>query len=263
MQDKDDLLDEEFGDLLAGISTAKETPPVATPSPTPPVVPTAPSPSPVPTGVTNLSTPTGKRDPFATVPFGTKVPTVPIPRFKATKTAKTRVAFISKGVLPIKTHYVDGMGSFVCFEGKCCELEGLPKVRYLLPIIVYETDRTGKIISENISVQALSLGEDAYSALGDAVLFSGKGIQDIDVIISCTDETYQKLTFTVDNSVSPQWKTFKTARSMVDYFKENRDRLYMAVARTMEESTYLSRKGFVMPATSQAPRVDNPEDLLD
>lgn len=252
MQEKDDLLDEEFGDLLAGTEPVKKEP---APVKEVPVTPVAPA--------TTVTTPsTGKKDPLATVPFGTKISTVPIPRFKATKAVKARIAFVSKGVLPIKTHYVDGIGSFVCFEGKCCELEGLPKVRYLLPIIVYETDKTGRVISQNISLQALCLGEDAYSALGDAVAFSGKGIQELDVIVSCTDEGYQKLSFTVDNSQAPSWKTFPQAKDLVEYYKANKNRLYMAVARTMEESTYLTRKGFVVP-TTQAPQVDNPEDLLD
>ncbi len=264
MSDKkmEDIFDEEFGDLLDGVERKPEsvpttpTTPVET-APTAPAVakPTAPAPA--------KAKPADNVGGFVT--FGTKVSSVPIPRFKASKDNKARFAILSQQVLPVKTHYVDDIGNIICFDGKCCEFEGLPRVRYLVPIVVYATNKNGGIIGQDIELQVLTLGAEQYGALADAVEFSGRALQDVDIVCTCTDDQYQKLTFAADASKGAQWKGFPGAKEIVDLYKKNKDKLYMAVARQISEETYLTRKGYMHPqvATNSVANVSNVDDLLD
>ena len=248
----DEMFDNEFGDLL---SNAKVVPEASTPTPAPTPVEVKPE-APKATAKTTV-------DGDNYVAFGTKVSTVPIPRFKASKDMKARIAILSKQVLCLKTHYIPGIGSIVCLEDKCCELEGMPKIRYVIPIVVYTTNKNGAVVSEDIELKALVLGVEQYEALADAINFSGRDVQDVDIVCTCSDEQYQKLTFAADASKGAQWKTFSSAHSLVEKYKADKSKLYLAVARKISLETYLTKKGFVSGPATTVGEITNINDMLD
>lgn len=265
----DDLFDEEFGGILSDTEPVKETKPVPEAAPKAPVQPVQ---KPVQTTEVKKTTeaqvasaPKGDTDEAGNrmVGFGSRISAIPIPRFKASKEMKARIAILSKQVLALKTHYVEGLGTICCLDDKCCELEGLPRVRYVVPIIQYATNKSGAPISDEIELKALSLGDEQYEALATAVEMSGRDIQDVDIIVSCSDEQYQKITFAADASKGAQWKTYPTAKALVDKYRENKGKLYMAIARKVSLDVYLAKKGFVNKAPVQVAGTTNIDDLLD
>lgn len=251
-----DEFDEDFGDLLADTVEVPETP-VAQPTHKP-----APRPQ-----VANTTQPTakdsGEPDDEGFVAFGTTVSSIPIPRFKATTASKSRIAVLSKQVLTLKTHYVEGIGNFVCLNDKCCEFEGLPRVRYIIPVVQYTCNKSGAVVGQDIDLAALTVGAEQYDALVNAINFSGRDVQDVDIVVTCSDEQYQKLTFAADASKGATWKTFPGAKDLVANFKANKSKLHMGVARKVSLDTYLTKKGFVASQIPQTVAVDNIEDLLD
>lgn len=248
MSRPDDDLDfnEEFGDLLSDAEVKVDKPAEPKPAPTPaPVV---------------HPTETAKPDEDGFIPFGQKVSSLPIPRFKATKENKCRIAVISKNALAVKTHYVEGLGTIRCFDGKCCELEGMPRVRYILPVVQYECRKDGTIISNSLELKGLVLGGEQYDALANAIQFSGREVNDVDIIVSCSDEQYQKITFAADASKGASWKTFPTAKDIAATYKANKDKLFMCIARNVTPEVYLSHKGFFGKQPLSEP-VNNLDDL--
>lgn len=256
--EKDELnFDEEFGDLLGD---AQVTPAKPEPAPAKPAVAPAPSANPAPVAQAPAATATPDNNGF--IPFGQKVSSVPIPRFRATKDSKCRVAIISKNVLGLKTHYVEGLGTIRCFDGKCCELEGMARVRYILPVVQYECRKDGSIISDALELKGLVLGAEQYDALASAVQFSGREINDVDIVITCSDEQYQKITFAADASKGATWKTFGApAKAIADLYRANKDKLYMCIARNITPETYLTHKGFVGNAQPRTIPVNDINDL--
>lgn len=262
----DDLFDEEFGDLLTGVEENKSVSINDIPETKEPVVEV-----PVSVSVNKNESSSTTSHPTTSyssaddgfVAFGSKVSSVPIPRFKASKDTKARIAVLSKQVLTLKTHYTKETGSFVCLEDKCCELEGLPRVRYLVPIVQYSTNKAGAIVGQDLELKVLSLGAETYDALVDAISFSGRSVQDVDVICTCSDEQYQKLSFAADASKGAQWRAFPSAKAIIEKYKNNKSKLYMAVARRISLDTYLTKKGFMRTSAPTMGTVDNIEDLLD
>lgn len=248
----DAMFDEEFGDLLSDVKPEEEKP-VAEAAVAPEVEQTK------STGDAAVDKDTG-----GFVPFGATVPSVPIPRFKASKDTKARVALITKNVLTKKIHYVKEIGSFLCMDGKCCEIEGLPRVRYIVPVVQYTVNKNGAPASKDIELKCLVLGGEQYQALVDAVQFSGRDVTDVDIVVTCSDEQYQKLTFAADASRGAMWKTFPGAKDLANRYKENKDKLYMSVARKISMETYLTKKGFMTPQAPQGISLSAElEDVLD
>lgn len=233
------------------------------------VVPSTPKmaePKPVVSEVTPVASDDEKApDGLQEISFGTRVSNVPIARFKGVKDFKSRIAVLTSKIVAVKVHYVQGIGSFLCFDGACCELEGLPKLKYLIPVVQYNTDKSGKITDDKAELKVLSLGADGYGALSDAISMSGRAINDVDIVVSCSDDGFQKLTFAVDASVPCSWKKFSCAKSIVEYYKTHRSKMYMAVGRSISEETYLVKKGVAKtsdPVGNNAP-VPTVQNLLD
>lgn len=270
-EDDVNLLDEDFSDIFSDTKVVQDKPVESvTPVAAKPVVPVA---KVEPVAQEKADMPVVSEDAVAKeiedmmkpVGFGTRVSNVPIPRFKGKVDFKARVAILSDKVWPVKVHYEQGIGSFICFEGACCD-EGLPRVKYIIPIMQYNTDKNGKPVDQSIEVKALTLGADAYSALADTVSMSGRNITDVDVIVSCSDEGYQKLTFSADAASKCLWKSFETAKEKYAYYKKNVSKLYLACGRVLSEDAYKRKKGLVSasskPVGNTAP-VPPMKDLLE
>ncbi len=177
------------------------------------------------------------------VVLGQRISRVPIERYKGTTIKNDRIALITRDGIALKTHYIDNVGSIVCFTtkektGKCCTIAGMPGVRYLFPIVLYSTDNEGNVVSSKVELRMLSAGEDLYKSIIVADRASGGKLDKFDILVTCTDDKYQKLTL---NAAGPaQWlKSEKIVNNIVSQWNNNKESAYMAVARLMDEATFM------------------------
>ena len=141
----------------------------------------------------------------------------------------------------------------------CYEDLGLPSVRYLLPIVVYETDAKGACISTNLENKVLALGKDSY----EAILIVKDNFGDItnsDLIITCSDETYQKLQIQA-MGVCNYKKSKKLVQEVEEFWTDNMQYLVQGVAREMTPTRYMELKNSGKDS-SIIPSQDAFKDLL-
>lgn len=196
-----------------------------------------------------LEFPVGMEDAFSGVgvsvtDIGVKISKVPIDKYKASTQKVDRIGFLTKKVVPVKFHYIDGAGSVVCFGGKCCEIGGYASLRYVFPIAVYSTDNEGNVTGKKVELKALSAGEDLYKSI--ITISKGAeqygGIDHIDCLVTCVDDKYQKITLT------PTGKAlWRQVPAMANYFKDrllaDGANIYMAIARKVDEASFLKLVG--------------------
>lgn len=173
---------------------------------------------------------------------GTKVSKYPIEKMRYTEAKKEMISVLTKQVIIVKRHYDEDTGSFFCFDGKCCEYLGLPDVRYIYPVVVYDTNKKGQPVSKDIEIKALILPKDAYDDLSSKDEFNEGGITSVDLVASCTDETYQRVTYSVAGAA--RWKKSGEIKKYVaDFWKKNAKYLTLAAGRTLKEGEFLNLKG--------------------
>ena len=176
--------------------------------------------------------------------IGTKISKVPIEKYKASTAKIDRISFLTKKVIALKFHYVEGVGSIVCFGGKCCEMGGSPNIRYLFPIAVYSTDSEGNISGKKVELKILAAGEDLYKSI--MTINKGTtqygGIDHADLLVTCTDDKFQKITLTfAGNAV---WRKYAPiAEFLSERWKKDGANAYMAVARKCDEASFLKLLG--------------------
>ena len=129
-----------------------------------------------------------------TIEVGEKVSDYPVDKYRAVKGKVDRIAILSRKWKAVKSHFEKGMGSFYCFDGVCCQSDsGRAKRRYLVPVLVYETDIKGEVLTKAINIQYLVLSGKDYEPL--AITDAAQQINTMDLKIICNDEQYQSKTF--------------------------------------------------------------------
>lgn len=170
---------------------------------------------------------------------GLEVSRFPIERIKFTKSKKDRIAIISSKVIAVKTHYIEGIGSFLCFDGICCTLADTPRVKYLFPVIQYETDTKGRPISKVVTLKVLAVGPEQYEQLVTIQQVSDD-ITSQDIIVTCTDDNYQKCTFTAAGPAN--WKKLPDiVQQVAEDWKKVRKYVTMPIAKTLTEKQLIER----------------------
>lgn len=184
--------------------------------------------------------------------IGTKVSKVPIERYKASASKVDRIGFLTKKVMAVKYHYIQGVGSIVCFGGKCCDVGGTPQVRYLFPIAVYTSDSDGNISGKKVELKILSAGDDLYKSIMTINKGTAQygGIDHIDLLVTCTDDKYQKLSLTFAGPAV--WRKYQPiANFLSERWKKDGANAYMAVARKCDEATFMKLAGLTGDSDSQ------------
>lgn len=130
------------------------------------------------------------------IEFGEIVPRNPVERYKATAGVVDRIAIVSKKLIQVKYHFVDGERKkiFFCFEGDCCADHGLPAIRYVFPMVQYDISKKGEVISDELTFKFLALSNDPYVSL--ITLNRTAPLDQVDLVVNCTDTTFQKNSFT-------------------------------------------------------------------
>lgn len=186
--------------------------------------------------------------------IGTKVSKVPIDKYKASTAKVDRISFLTKKVMAVKFHYIQDVGSIVCFGGKCCEIGGTPQVRYLFPIAVYQTDSEGQISGKKVELKILAAGDDLYKSI--MTINNGTkqygGIDHADLLVTCTDDKFQKISLTFAGPAV--WRKYAPiAQFLSERWKKDGANAYMAVARKCDEAALMKLMGLDAESESSAP----------
>jgi hypothetical protein len=195
--------------------------------------------------------------------MGMKIARVPIEKYKGSTQKVDRVGFVTNQVIGVKYHFFDKIGAILCFGKKCCEVGGMPTVRYLFPIVLYSTDNEGNIVGKKLELRMLSAADELYKNIVqiNRTYANVGGISAIDCYISCSDDHYQKLTV----SGIPGKAAWRQSKQAVQYVTEkwaqDAEFAYMAVARKMDEATFLAQlDGAGDSGASSAPQRFDPKN---
>jgi hypothetical protein len=173
--------------------------------------------------------------------LGVKISRVPIDKYKASTQRTDRISFVTKKVIGVKAHYIEGNGSVLCFGKKCCELVGLPSVRYLFPIVVYSTDNEGTIVGKKVDLKMLVAGDDLYKSIctiGKGLSATMGGIDNADLLVTCTDDKYQKVTLTPIAQAA--WRQSDAILQMImERWEQDAPFAHLAYARKVDEASFL------------------------
>lgn len=142
-------------------------------------------------------------------------------RYKGRKNVTDRIAILSASLLRARVHYHDKKKkSFKCIstpgkQGPCCQHTGDPDQKFGLVVFQYLTDESGNQLTEEKLAGKLKLwviSESRYAELSQIhkefpILDAGMAEPQFDMLIKCTEENYQKMTFTPCKSASWKKKT--------------------------------------------------------
>lgn len=178
------------------------------------------------------------------VKFGDLLKPIAIERYRGSVKSPDIGSVISKNIQVSTMHFVEGMGYIYCFGGDCCRDEGLPQVRYVLPFLVYTIENAVQLkYGTPVFLKYLSLGKEAYQLLilKDAV---SKDLTHKDMYVSCSDESYQKLSFEIIGG--SKWRENSEILAEVkSLFSEYQSLIGGSLARTLTEESYKRLKGRV------------------
>lgn len=168
--------------------------------------------------------------------IGLNVSRYAVDKMKFEANRKYLLSIVTNQVVAVKTHYNQDLGSYLCLgEGsECCNLDGYARIKYLFPVVVYDTDSRGKVISKNIDYKVLAVGKDTYNALCD--INETSGLANVDLLVTCTDAQYQKLQVL---PASPTlWKRNEgLKREVLEFWTKNMKEMIKPIAKkvTLEE----------------------------
>ena len=170
---------------------------------------------------------------------GIEVSRFPVERAKFSKGQRALISVLSDQVIVAKTHYDEDIGNFLCFGGACCQND-LARVRYVFPIVKYETDTKGKPVSKEVKCMALVVGQDTYQTLLDIMDLKGSLTQ-FDLLISCSDEQYQKITLQEAGEARYK-KSAEMVRKINEFWAENGKHILKSTARKVTPQEYTKLK---------------------
>lgn len=133
-----------------------------------------------------------------------------------------RIGIVSKKVKMVKTHYKKGVGHVLCrsrpakkkdgqivseaYKALCCEKltgKSSAKLRCGVVIVQYSTDRKGEILKPfDYTLKVWIFGEDKYVRIRN--YNKALPIAENDIMIDCSDATFQKLSF--DPATGSMWQ---------------------------------------------------------
>jgi hypothetical protein len=202
--------------------------------------------------------------PLKKISFGEKDNRFSVSKFRGVELAPSIISILDKEeILQFPQHFsnVNGIGSFFCFEGICCEDLGAPKNRYIAPIVVYRIKNlnTREInFDAGVEVQYLQMTEALYDSiirLNDAV----GDINNVDLMLITSNEDFQKFEIEVveDSYGNPRpcsWRNHDSIRtSVLSYFNQVYiHKIAPSLGKELNASTYLKLKRDAMTSSSSS-----------
>ena len=150
---------------------------------------------------------------------GEKITGAALEKIKGLKEGESIViAPLSNEVQAAKIHYDEEIGYFYCNSttkdiAVCCDKKGMPKVKYALPVIAYGGQRGSMIFdpeSPDWDLKPLLLNKVPYDNIILKKTLKGD-LTKLDLLLTCTDATYQTYTFEVLGEA--RWRTSNLFRA--------------------------------------------------
>ncbi len=163
-------------------------------------------------------------------PTGSKLSKFPFPKLKFEEGRRVRLAILTEDVLMLKLHYHPDAGYIICDGGACCKYCDKVSIKYCYPVALYETDNSGRIVSQKVELRLLVLGGEMYDQIS---LLSeiGGSITNMDLLFSCTSTQYQKCQVTQAGPCS--WHNSETTSNYIsEYMATNGDKILDAIGKT-------------------------------
>lgn len=181
--------------------------------------------------------------------FGAKMNYPGIKKFKAQQDIPSVIAVLSlDDIFQVSTHYEDGVGTFFCFEGECCDVDGFPKPRVIVPIISYQVlDHTTYAHGAPVSLQYLALTDEQYKDFQKMQSIHcphGSSISDFDILVTCADSQFQRNSFDLLTNQPCVWRSDEILRSQVwsDYQQKYFRLIEPSIGRSLTRAEYLKLK---------------------
>jgi len=179
--------------------------------------------------------------------IGIEVSRYPVDKIKFTKAKREMISIVTPQVMAIKTHYIDGVGSVLCSGKTCCKIGGAPRIKYLFPVVVYETDSKGKPVSSKLSFKVMAVGEGIYRDI--MTLADVQDITTIDLLVTCKEEVYQDISLTPAGNC--RWQSQpKLVEQVVEFWGQHMEDIIKPIAREVDEETLLAQAGLDTGASS-------------
>lgn len=164
-------------------------------APPPPVVAPPLAPPAIAAPVASASVP-AHEDEDVPVALGMKVSTLQVKRFKAAVGYTSRIGVLTtERIYPVKSHWVEQLRRrIVCFGTLCCE-DTDPWVYYVMPIVVYDVNRDGDIISPKFEIQFFPAAGKTYDQF--ITMNKANRLDTVDIAVACSEAGYQNNSYTV------------------------------------------------------------------
>ena len=172
--------------------------------------------------------------------IGIQISRYPVDKIKFSKAKRELISIVTPQVLAIKTHYIDGVGSVLCNGQTCCKVAGAPRVKYLFPICVYETDSKGKPVSSKITYKVLAVGDSVYSDI--MTLNDVQDLTSVDLLVTCKEENYQDISLTPAGNC--RWQSNqKIAQEVIEFWSQHMEDIIKPIAREVDEEVLKENAG--------------------
>ena len=176
--------------------------------------------------------------------LGLTISKYPVEKLKFSTNKRERISIVTEQVVAIKTHYIENVGSILCFDGKCCKVDGAPRIKYLFPVVVYDTNAQGKAISTKIQNKVLAVGRGVYEDIMAIHEINEEvgGISAIDLVVSCKEEQYQDISIQPAGKAS--WKKKpELIKQVTEFWAKNMEHIFESVAREISEDDFNLKLG--------------------
>lgn len=173
--------------------------------------------------------------------IGLRVSRFAVDKTRFTVANKSLISIVSTQVIAIKCHYNEDLGSYLCFGGECCERDGGARIKYLFPVVVYDTDKNGRPVTSSIENRVLAVGKGTYEDIMTIHELSGD-ITTVDLLVTCKKEDYQEIS--LQQAGQCRWKKSPTlTKEVSDFWTRNMQHIFEAVARRMDAATFAEKVG--------------------
>ncbi len=206
--------------------------------------------------------------PLKKISFGQKEDSNIVQKFKGIENIPSIISVIDKsGIMVASLHFANGIGSFHCFEGICCQKEGAPRVRYVIPIVSYriknlETFEINTDIKSEVNY--LLASADTYETI--IKLDEMSDISNMDILVTTENELFQKYTMApIINEYTGKprnatWREDEVMRSHILNYYNNiyENKISMSLGKTINHSEYISMKANANANSKTVNRVPDP-----
>lgn len=209
------------------------------------------------------------------VGFGDKrIETSQFDRYKGRKGVTDRIAIISTNLVRVWTYFYEGHGQKQMFRAPtdketldmCRDVIGEPDQRFGLVLFHYLTDENGEMIDTDRlrgKIKLWRISEARYEELSNLnrqfpLLDNGWGEPQSDLVIQCTEEQFQRMTFTP--TPSAHWKSKEAwFNALKDRERKAQAKLGLAMGRKLDAEEIKTLLGVATAGVTGS--TDNANDL--